>query len=98
METNQILTLISGEFTPDETAEILLSLINEKIRFHDLQVLGIKEGRAGSIEPHNKRISELMSTKKIIQEFVAIAKSNDDKIMIDGTVKLAIKEVKEPIV
>lgn len=97
MDKKQILTLIKGEFTPNEITEILFSLINEKIRFHDLQILGIKEGRSGEIEPHSKRINELMNTKKTIQEFVASAKENNDTIVVNSTVELAIKEVEEPV-
>lgn len=97
MDKKQVLTLIKGEFTPNEITEILLSLINEKIRFHDLQILGIKEGRAGNIEPHSKRIAELMNTKRTIQQFVTEAKENNDTIVVNSTVELAIKEVEESI-
>lgn len=97
MSKNQVLTLIKGEFTPHETAEILLSLINAKIRFHDLQILGIKEGRPGNIKSHSKRINELMITKKSIQEFVALAKNNHNMIIVNSTVELNLKELENSV-
>ncbi|MDA9555584.1 hypothetical protein N9R54_05045 [Pelobium sp.] len=97
MDNNQVLTLIQGEFTPNETIEILFSLINEKIRFHDLQILGIKEGKEGNAEPHLKRIEELTNTKKAIQELVAKAKQNNNIIAVNSSIQLELKTVEEPV-
>ncbi|HET8827888.1 MAG TPA: hypothetical protein VFM79_01040 [Pelobium sp.] len=90
MEQHKSLTLLKGDFTPDETIDVLFSLINEKIRFHNLHILGIKEGRSGDKTLHEKRLEELLETKKMISNFVTNAESGTKKISIDGIINLKI--------
>jgi hypothetical protein len=92
MKQNNLLTLIQGEFTPNETAEILFSLINEKIRFHDLQILGLKERNIDNALLHTKRLEELIATKKIIQDIVTEARNNQDLIVVNSTIELQLKK------
>lgn len=97
MDKNQTLTLVKGEFTPDETAEILFSLINEKIRFHDLQIFSLKVREDGSPELHAKRLEELKHTKKIIQDVIEQAKINNELIVINSTINLELKAIEKAI-
>ena len=94
MEQQKSLTLLKGIFSPNETVEILFSLINEKIRFHNLQILGLKEGKSGDTLIHEKRLQELMDTRNMISDFVA--KAGDMNISVDGLIdlKFVAKEVK----
>lgn len=89
MDQKETLTLVKGTFTASETVEILFSLINEKIRFHNLSILGIKEGRAGDIGMHENRLTELMENRKTISDFVATAEGKN--IIINGVIDLKIE-------
>lgn len=97
MDNNKTLTLVKGEFTPDETAEILFSLINEKIRFHDLQIFSSKVREDGNPESHIKRLEELNNTKKVLQGIIDQAKINNEVIAINGTINLELKAVEKAL-
>jgi hypothetical protein len=97
MDKNQTITLIKGEFSPNETAEILFSLINEKIRFHDLQIFGSMVRKDGNPEPHAKRLEELNHAKKIIQNIIEQAKINNEVIVINSTIKLELKVIEKAL-
>ena len=51
--------LIEGTFNPVEAADVLLSLVSYKIKFHNLQLLNIDQITEESREQSEKRIAEL---------------------------------------
>lgn len=50
MEKKESIELIKGKFTPDDAREILLSLLNSKISFHNLKDWTARE-RTGHPDP-----------------------------------------------
>ncbi|TRO66975.1 hypothetical protein [Christiangramia sabulilitoris] len=82
------LKFIKGRFSPAEAAEILLSVLNNKIQFHALKSLNLR------IEDHDlnfnseKRIKELKEAKKTIEKMVLKAHNEDLYIEINSSIKV----------
>lgn len=92
MEIEKSLILLKGTFSPEETVDVLFSLVNEKIRFHNTRILGINEGLSGSRAFHENRLEELVHTREIISDFVKTAKTAGQDIAIDGIIDLKFAE------
>jgi hypothetical protein len=67
---NKSYRLISGSFSPDAARQVLLSLINHKINFHQLSNWSHRE-RFGEDNPAAvKRIEELSQTREDIAQLL----------------------------
>ena len=89
--TQQAIRLVDGEFTPDETRDVVKSLLDEKINFHKLQRLALWEGdiNANASFPI-QRIAELEHEKEILKEFLKIAGKEGAMLKITGNLKLEL--------
>ena len=67
--------LISGEFDNLEAREILLSLIDSKIKFHHVRVFSTEE-RFGMKD--TKSVSRLAELKELREEILRFLKNNED--------------------
>jgi hypothetical protein len=75
------LKLIDNKFTPGEAKEVLLTLINDKIRFHSTKNFS-SEVRTGISQEHSRqRIEELEEAKKEI--IALIEKAEEMNILLD---------------
>ncbi|WP_051286106.1 hypothetical protein [Salinimicrobium terrae] len=75
------LKLIDNKFTPEEAKEVLLTLINDKIKFHSTKNFS-SEIRTGLSQEHSRqRIKELEEAKKEI--IALIRKAEDVNILLD---------------
>lgn len=75
------LKLIDNKFTPQEAKEILLTLLNDKIRFHSNKNFS-SEIRTGISQDHSRqRIKELEDAKKEI--IALINKAEEMNILLD---------------
>lgn len=74
MENTNQFTLIQGKFTVEDAMSILLNFYNTKINFHNLQLLGIHEGRPGNAREIEQKVSELKQTR---QEIAALLSGPD---------------------
>ncbi len=92
-EVKQKIQLVEGKFTPSEAADVVSSLIEEKINFHKLQRLSLSEGhQATNTEYPDGRIAELYNEKKIAKEFINNAREEGYKIKINGTLEITFVE------
>ncbi len=69
MEKQLKIELITGDFEPSGAADVLISMINEKIKFHTLKTLNLHPDS----DPDNhseKRIGELKHAKTQVIEVV----------------------------
>ena len=57
MKKERQFKLIAGVFTPSDAKEILISLIDEKIRFHNLKILSHQEKYDVDDSDHVKRLN-----------------------------------------
>ncbi len=83
--------LVEGEFEPAESAEVLLSLLNYKIKFHTVQLLNLKETQNSDPEKSQKRIEDLKAAKQEVTELVVRARNHGKKLEIHSTVNITVK-------
>ncbi len=82
--------IVEGEFSPSETAEVLFTLINDKIRFHNLKASEITERFNGDTSQSERRIKELQASKEQIKDMILTARDLGQTIQIRGTIELNI--------
>jgi len=84
--TNDVL-LVKGDFLPAEAADVLLSLLNDKIKFHTVRLLNRRHD--DTIEdPLNsqRRIVELKEAKNTITDLVVSARNKGQRLRIFSTI------------
>lgn len=90
-KTTQKIQLVDGTFTPSETADVVLALLNEKINFHKLQRISWCEG---SVDADTKypdgRIAELEKEKAVTKEFVTQVRHMGKKLRINGILEISV--------
>ena len=77
--------LIHGVFSPVEAADVLLSLINDKIKFHTVQSLNLKTGYNENARESEQRILQLKEAIEIVK-FMVVTKITRFQLM--GTSRL----------
>jgi hypothetical protein len=82
--------IVEGEYTPSETAEVLFTLINDKIRFHNLKISEITERFSGDTSHSERRIKELQASKEQIKDMIITARDLGQTIQIHGTIELNV--------
>jgi hypothetical protein len=80
--------LVNGDFDPDKAKEILFSLVNNKISYHQLEIFSIGERNSGDLEPSKSRITELEESKTLISLEIEKAKEKGKKIRIVGSLQI----------
>jgi hypothetical protein len=89
--TSNLVQLVEGEFTPVEAADVLLSLINYKIKFHSVQILNLKGMENEAIKKSEKRISELKKAKKNVTQLILKARKKGEKIEVNSIISITTK-------
>lgn len=90
--TNKI-KLVEGTYSPINSAGVLLSLIADKIKFHNLQILNIRDKNDPDVIHAEMRIAELKESRKLVTELILKARHEGFRMKIDGTVYIEmIKE------
>ncbi|NAY91998.1 hypothetical protein GTQ34_08710 [Muricauda sp. JGD-17] len=84
-------SLVEGEFEPAESAEVLLSLLNYKVKFHSVRLLNLKEVKNADSENSQKRIDALKAAKQEVTKLVLEARNNGWNLQIDSTIKITPK-------
>lgn len=86
--------LVKGTFLPVEAAEVLLSLLAYKIKFHTVQLLGNKEEQnENEITPSRQRIIELEKAKTMVKDLILKARDEGYELEIDGEIKINLKKL-----
>lgn len=92
-EVIQKVQLIEGTFTPSEASDIVTALISEKINFHKLKSLSIREGNENEdCEYSHNRIKELEDERMIAREFMKIASKEGYNLKISGTIEISFDD------
>ena len=81
--------LISGTFSPDDAREVLMTLIEDKIRYHARNNWSRRE-RCLDTDWGDRRIAELRQTKAEIAELVASAASEDLQLTISCDINVSL--------
>jgi len=83
--------LIDGQFVAEEAQEILISLIDNKIGFHERKDFSLQE-RFGETEPQIlSRIDQLKQTRKQLVQLLEQAIAADQNLSINCTIEIALK-------
>lgn len=93
VRTKQKIQLVDGTFTPSETLDVVLALLQEKINFHKLQRISWCEGSSDADTRYpDGRISELEDEKNVIREFVSQVRSEGKRLKINGVLNITLEE------
>ncbi|MFT6210356.1 MAG: hypothetical protein ACJATE_000972 [Bacteroidia bacterium] len=85
-------SLIDNTYAAENAREVITSLINDKIKFLNIQMLSNQERFGSDVSHLQKRVKELEADRKrMIALFVDCA-ANDKEIEISCEVKLVTKE------
>jgi len=90
---NHEIQLLKGVFTAEQASEIIMSLINQKISFH--QVKGIQDwenNHDADQQPLKNRIKELEHEKIMAERFISEMKAKGNNLNIDGKILLKMIE------
>ncbi|MBT8211082.1 MAG: hypothetical protein KJP14_11205 [Eudoraea sp.] len=84
-------TLVKGSFCPSEAADVLLTLINDKIKFHTIQILNLREGSDKDIAYSEERIQSLKAAKAEITEMVVQARNKGLILEINSQIDIRMR-------
>jgi hypothetical protein len=80
--------LISGEFSPEDAQQVLLSLIDFKIRFHQLKNWS-QEERTGTTDTSAElRIAELTRTKADLSALIEQMMASDRELSVNCDISI----------
>lgn len=85
---NENIKFIEGDFSPAEAADVLLSLLNDKIKFHSVKALNLRQVEKDAVCNSSDRISKLKEAKKRIEELVVAAHKNGMELSIDSSINI----------
>jgi len=90
MENNRTFKLIEGQYDTDDAGRILVALISNKIKYHDVEAFRIQERSNGNVSHSEKRVKELTIIKDEIKQLVldAAEKGLDFKISCNINIEL----------
>lgn len=94
MTTTEVLNkvkLIDGVFTASEAADLMNSFLEEKINFHKLHRLAMREGDIYSdTRFDDSRVSQLMQDQLDFNMLCQQARANGKKLKINGIIEIEI--------
>lgn len=87
----QNINLIEGIFTASETADLLRSMLDQKINFHKVHRLCITEGNHDDACTYdNNRINELIAEKEKLNAFIKQVREKGGALQITGNVEIKL--------
>jgi hypothetical protein len=82
--------LIKGEFSPEESLEIINHLIVKKIHFHRMKSFS-QEIRFGEVDSHSlQRTKELKQAKKAVKELIDFAEAEGKTLKITSNISIEL--------
>lgn len=91
MENSYEFKLVQGSFKPEEAGRVLLSLLQNKISYHNMEALSTQIRFGGDVSRSEKRIKELEEISESLTAFLTEAGHHDKMLLVEGT--FAIKVV-----
>ncbi|MGB5821860.1 MAG: hypothetical protein WBG90_20420 [Saonia sp.] len=84
--------LVEGFFSPSDAADVLLSLVNDKIKFHTVQSLNLRDGYNEDVSRSEQRILELKLAKEKIKDIIIKARNEGLTIEINSSIEIELKK------
>ncbi len=88
MENSFEFKLVQGSFTPEEATKVLLSLLQNKISFHNREALSTQIRFGGDVTRSERRIKELKEIGESLTAFLTEAGHHEKTLLIEGTFSL----------
>ena len=89
----QEVRLVDGEFTPIQAADIVSSLIEQKINFHKVENLQHWENNhKNDSKPYIQRVKDLEQAEKNAKSFILNKDIKGKKIKIKGNLTISIED------
>lgn len=92
MITENKLLLIDGKFAPEEAKKILLTLLDDKIKFHKDEMFSIKEMYNGDTSHSEKRINALNESRTKLLELLEKARQKQLYLKINSEIIISLIE------
>ena len=89
-------TLIEGEFTPEEAREMLMNLVCEKIRFHEVQILAKQERKEDGFARHEERIADLKTTRSKLKELIKLSEQSGQSLKLSAVLAIQTLSKEQP--
>lgn len=90
--------LISGVFAPEKANEILMTLIQDKINFHQRNDLSQRERFGESDVAGAKRVVELTQTRNDLATLIKEAGSSGQSLEINCIIEVTMSHAEEQVV
>ena len=90
MPQQQKYQLIFGEFKSCEALPIIMSFYNNKINYHNIQLLTAMERNEGNISQIEQKVKELQNTSDEIRELLTNAVDRDHPVHVKGFIEISI--------
>jgi len=87
--------LVNGTFSPIGAADVLLSLLTYKIKFHTVQMLSNEENYSPETIPSEQRIEELKNAKTMVKDLILKARNEGYEFQIESAIKIDLKQMKQ---
>lgn len=96
--TKHQIKLIDNTYSLEEGKELLMALINDKIKFLNLKVFSLTERFGSDTSKYEQRIVELREEKNQLQLKLKALENSDNMVEIDCHIHLKIKEREQVVV
>lgn len=91
MKKKETIELIKGSFSPDEAKEILLQMLNNKMKFHKLKNWSSQE-RFGKPDAFSEeRLKSLEESRKKVEKLLSESTGGERTIIINSTIEINIE-------
>jgi len=84
----QTIKLIDGTYSAKDAAEILYSVLDDKIKFHNIQITSCLERNQGELEHSRTRLQELKKEREKIAELISEAKENNLSLRLSSQIQV----------
>ncbi|MFM9824554.1 hypothetical protein [Flavobacterium sp.] len=82
--------LIEGEFLPEEALKLLMSLLNNKINYHQLESFSNQIRNGNDFSHSKKRVDYLKQSIEDVKLILKDADKNVKKIKIDSIIQITL--------
>ena len=91
MKKTETIELIKGTFTPDEAREILLQLLESKIKFHNLKNWSSRERFGKPDADSEARLRHLHESRKKVEKIISKSISEEKTMIIYSSIEINIE-------
>jgi thermostable 8-oxoguanine DNA glycosylase len=91
MNNDLSINLIDGTFAPSEAKKVLLTLLNDKINYHEKEAFSAFERFGVESTQSKNRIIELRNSIQQLKELIEKSTLVDQELIISGIIQINLK-------